>query len=312
MKLTAIITTLLYTSTTSSYVKADNNNNNIHSPEALEALADKFNELAALLFASANEADTLDRYGDHLTSAEMKDALKQILDSTKVAEMLGDEAGDEAAVLFDSIWSTDNAPPEQMLFSRGGSKGIINIVGNSRSSKPKKFTRIAGISGFGATEEFATWNNALGNAGRTTVKVLGSAESSTVKALDNAESTTAKALDNAKSTTAKALNEATHFMPSQQMLFRGSVQAAKNKATTAAASSVATAQTAAAHSCLVAAEALENASKVTGDALNTGASATVHAAETAIYAAENAANIAEASVGFTVDLTENVLSSFLW
>ena len=105
MKLTAIITTLLYTSATSSYVKADNNNNNIQSPDALEALADKFKdkELAALLFASANEADILSKYADQFTSAEKQVASKHILDSTNVAEMLGDGAGNEAAVLFDLL-----------------------------------------------------------------------------------------------------------------------------------------------------------------------------------------------------------------
>jgi len=321
MKLTAIITTLLYTSATSSYVKADNNNNNIQSPEALEVLADQFKEVAALLFATAHEADILSKYGDQFTPAEIKDELQRILDSTTVAEMLGDKAGDEAAVLFDSITSMDNASPEQMLFSHGGSKGIINIVGNSGNSKPDRYE--SGVIPYAsmATEEFATWRsstrNALSNAGRSTSQALGNAHHSTSQALGNAHHSTSQALGNAHYSTSHALNKAHVGIPShsiQRKLFRGRnpVQAATSVTTSAVSSSVATAHNAAAQSCLVAAEALENASTVTADALNTGTAATHAAAETAIYAAENAAELAEASVGLAADLTANVFSSLRW
>ncbi len=172
MKLTAIITTLLYTSTTSSYVKADNNNS-MQSPEALETLADQFKELAGILFATANEADTLSKYADQFTSAEIKDELERILDSTKVAEMLGDDVGDDAAVLFDSVTSRSSNNPSM------------------------------------ATEEFATWgfpdwkssvDNALSSAGR-----------STSTALDNAQKSTNNALNNAERSSRHAINKNTFF-----------------------------------------------------------------------------------------------------
>ncbi len=310
MKLATIITTLLYTSFASSYVKADNNNNNIQSPDALEALADQFKEMAAILFESAHEADTLSKYTDHFTPAEIKDGLQRILesssvnisylwvDSKKIAEMLGDDVGDD-------IPSKSYLMDFHKASTEAGRK--VDVC--------RRYPRWC--TGF-VTEEFAIWkgsvNNALDNAGTATTNALGNAKSSTRSALGNAGKATATAIDNAESSTRKAFHKAPYFASSQRKLFRDSspLQAATGMATTAAASSVATANTAAAYSCSVAAEALENASKVTGDALSLGTAATYAAAETAIHAADVAAEIAEASVGFTVDLAENVLNSLLW